>query len=276
MVGESRSTAPNTPISQWIGITRALIPVTVLMPLVPARLSQKMLLKSSGLLKSGRAARQGGLQLVAVRTGRKTGRSRLTIAGDRRGRGVVLHDRVVEEAHIGGIVEGNTAAFVRGDVVDDHVVVHIHREVARHQEAQTAAIIVSQVGLDQVVVDIHRAGALRAVGCAIVGGRVGRQFAGDHDAGAFIVGMVEVDAVVVDPAVGAQAEVADRAAVLRREVAAQIVAGDFVAIRAVEQADRAGQVRAAVGEDAVVGDAHVVVVVDRWDQMLGVPMRMAP
>ncbi len=154
--------------------------------------------EEQGVAEGRRTARQGSLQLGTVLSGRKTCRGRLTIAGDgRRGRDV-LHDRVVVEAHVGRIVERNTAAFVRGDVVDDHVVVDVHREVARHQEAQTAAVIVRQVGLDQVVVDIHRAGALWTVGRAIIRGRVGRQFASDHDTGAFIVGTVEVDAVVVD------------------------------------------------------------------------------
>ena len=151
---------------------------------------------------------------------------------------------------------------MHGDVVDDHVVVNVHREVAHHQEAQAAAVILSHVGLDQVVVDIHRAGALRPAGLAIEGTRNSRQLTGDDDTGAFIVGMVEVDAVVVDRAVGAQAEVADPAAVFRREVAADIVAGHHVAVGAAKQADRAGQVGAAIGEDAVVGDAQVVVVVE--------------
>ena len=50
-----------------------------------------------------------------------------------------------------------------------------------------------------------------------------------------------------------------RAAVFGREVAAEIVAGDFVILGAVEESDRACQVRAAIGENAVVGDAQVVV-----------------
>ena len=47
---------------------------------------------------------------------------------------------------------------MRGNVVDDDVVVNVVQEVARHQEAQTTAIIIGQVVLDQVGKDIDRAG----------------------------------------------------------------------------------------------------------------------
>ena len=81
------------------------------------------------------------------------------------------------------------------DVVDDDVVIHVVGEVPGHQEAQAAAVVVAQVGLDQVGVDT-------STGPAPVDGVAGfgRQLAGDHDAAAFVVGTVEVDAVVVDPA----------------------------------------------------------------------------
>ena len=56
LVGESRSAVPGTPMSQLLtGLTSpaAPMPVTVAPACVPARLSQKMLLNSSGLLNSG-------------------------------------------------------------------------------------------------------------------------------------------------------------------------------------------------------------------------------
>ena len=55
----------------------------------------------------------------------------------------------------------DAAALVGRHVVDDHVVVDVHREVAGHQEPDPAAVVVGHVGLDQVVVDGHGAGARR-------------------------------------------------------------------------------------------------------------------
>src|SRR4030067_1050496 len=60
---------------------------------------------------------------------------------------------------------------------------------------------------------------------------------------------------------GAVSLLAYAAAILGREVAADVVVSHLVAIRAGEQADGACQVGAAVGENAVMGDDHVVVLV---------------
>ena len=205
--------------------------------------------------------------MLAVLSSREAGRGRCTITGNSRGRGDILHDRVVVEPHVWRVIHCNAAAFVRGDVVGDHVVVHVHREVARHQEAQAAAVIVRQVALDQVVVDVNRARALRACGRSVIGERISGQFTGDHDAGAFIIGTVEVDTVVVD-AVGngvnlvlLEAEDADTTAIFRREVTADIVVRNFVIVRAVEEADGACQVGAAVGDNPVIGNPQIVVLV---------------
>ncbi len=65
----------------------------------------------------------------------------------------------------------------------------------------------------------------------------------------------------VDREAAGQPEVADAAAVLGGEVAAEVVLVDLVAVGAGEDADGAGQVRAAVVEDAVVGDVGAVEVV---------------
>src|SRR4030067_2565569 len=124
-----------------------------------------------------------------------------------------MHDRVVIETYIGSIVEGNTTTFVHGDVVDNHIVEHVHGEGTRHQEAQTTAVIFSHIGLDQVVVDIHWAGTLRSTGLAIARSGRSSQFAGDDDASTFIVGVVIVNAVIVALAIRAVAKVADSAAV---------------------------------------------------------------
>ena len=173
--------------------------MTVVPARVPARLSQKMLLNSSGLLKSRRAARQRGLQLVAVGRGRQPGRGRVTVGGHRGGRRQVLHDRVVVDPHVGGVVEADAAALVGRHVVDDHVVVDVHREVARPSGSgyRRRRRWPGWPGSGCCRCPPGRSRARASPG-------VGRQLTGDHDAAALVVGHVEVDAVVVDLAVRAE------------------------------------------------------------------------
>ncbi len=62
---------------------------------------------------------------------------------------------------------------------------------------------------------------------------------------------------------GLHADVAHATAVFGREVAADVVAGDFIVVGAAKEPDAAGEVRARVGDDAVVGDADALVVIVR-------------
>ncbi len=162
------------------------------------------------------------------------------------------------------IVQEDAAAEVRGDIVGDDVVDDVHLVGEWPQQRNTAAVVVRQVGLDQIGfdADVPRAEAQL----------VGRLIARNLDAAAGIKRIVVVDAVVMDVAAVAQAEMRDAAAIFARSVAANVVVGDLVVVGAVEDADRAGEAHAAVAGHAIVQDADaIVVVVGRIPKFIGRP-----
>ena len=156
-VGDSSALPSASPMSQLlIGITRQAgdsgdrgqVPRAG--PVVP-----EDVVEQQRVAEGRRATRQGVLQCSTVLRRRQPGRCRLSVRREGGRRGHVLHHRVVEEADVRRVVEGDSTTFVGRHVVRDHVVVDVHREVPGHQEAEPATVVVGQVRLDDVVVDAH-------------------------------------------------------------------------------------------------------------------------
>ena len=110
-------------------------------------------IQQTRLWAAGSTRRRAALDRAAHRRpGRGRGHAgREDPGGGRGGGGDVLHDRVVEEADVGCVVERHPAAFVSRDVVHDHVIGDIVREVAGLQEAQAGLGAVQD--LDHGLVD---------------------------------------------------------------------------------------------------------------------------